>query len=227
MLEAAATAAAAASVDAARYVARSEGLDRLDLPVGDRVVQTALAIWAERIEEPSANDERGREHIDSFIRGATGLGWSWEPQYIRNGQFAWCGAFAAECYGRNGLNASIRRKSLPSCYRLKRDLANLRIALSSIQPGDIVVVGGEGGKSWGDHITIAVEVHGGLIYTVEGNARGLLPDGSEGEGVIKRTRPLPKTAGGPGISNAECPVSGRPQSMEVMHVYRPRPADFI
>jgi hypothetical protein len=89
---------------------------------------------------------------------------------------------------------------------------------------------GDGAKKQGTHITMVyrVSLKEGLVYTVEGNARGLLPDSTVGEGVIKRTRPLPKRVDGPGLNkHAKCPLSGLPQSAEVMHVYRFLPADFV
>ena len=95
------------------------------------------------------------------------------------------------------------------------------IPLDEIEPGDIVVVG-TGRKKVGDHITIADQNVGGLIYTYEGNAWGLGPGepAETYEGVITRTRPLPKSAGGPGVGGDRCPVSGGRQTKEAMHAYR-------
>lgn len=234
MLEATLTAAAAASADAARYEARRMAMEQLDQPTtGEQIAARALAIWAEGITEPSRQGIGGNpERIWGFEANPDAMGWGWLEAYARNGQRAWCGAFAAAVYGAR-LDFAIRQKILPSCSRLYARWGSRRVALADIQPGDIVVVGDRRPDSkgrptpQGNHITIALEVRDGLVYTVEGNAKGRLPDGSIGEGVIKRTRPLPASAGGPGISGDECPVSGRPQSMEVMFAYRPHPTDFV
>jgi hypothetical protein len=57
-----------------------------------------------------------------------------------------------------------------------------------IRPGDIVVVGDD--KWYGDHIVmpVAPPTTEGTFKTVEGNARGRLPGGKEGKGVVKRQR---------------------------------------
>lgn len=195
-------------------------------------LEVALGAWADHVEEPPG---RGHEVIDEMIRGEYGLGWPtadaihWErgAAYERNGQFAWCGAFAAWALGHCGLRPEIRYRHMASCSRLHAFAARTAraVALNRIEPGDVVVVG-DGKKKQGDHVTLAIEVVDGLVYTVEGNARGLLPDGKIGEGVVKRTRPLPTAFGGAGQSSAKCPVSKLPQRMAVRWAYRFGPADF-
>ena len=55
-----------------------------------------------------------------------------------------------------------------------------------VQPGDILVVGGA--KKYGTHITLVESFDGRDFTTIEGNAYGLLANGKEREGVIKRVR---------------------------------------
>ena len=98
-----------------------------------------------------------------------------------------------------------------------------------MQRGDIVVVS-RGIKSAGEHITMVRHVDGGLIHTVEGNARGRLPNGKDGEGVIIRTRPLPTMYGGPTPADRQrfrCPVSGRTQPSVATWAYRFLAEDFV
>jgi len=118
----------------------------------------------------------------------------------------------------------VRRRHMASCYRLWKAGKTIEgvaedgaipvraVDADAIRPGDIVVVG-NGKKRWGDHICLVERVQGGLVYTIEGNARGVGPDGDTFEGVVKRTRPPQK-------SRARCPVSGLRQAYEVMWAYR-------
>lgn len=232
--------------DLKRWISRVIMVERLDdAPYGDasdsakitmdaiskEIARTAHQIWAMGVQEPPGN---GAAQIDRFIRGPRGLGWpsadahTWKAgaAYTKNGMFAWCGAFAAECLGRSGLSASIRYKHLASTSRLwayckgtPRD-----IPIEEARPGDLAVVS-SGEKSYGEHITVitGVQPDEGLYQTVEGNARGLAAgdDGTLWEGVVKRTRPyrdLPL--------DARCPLSGRAQSMVVVKVYRFLLEDF-
>lgn len=150
------------------------------------VVQAAQEEWARHVEEPPG---KGSDRIDTYIRGARSMAWEWLKRYLRDGQSSWCGAFAAHCYGVAGLLQAARVKHLPSTYRLdrwcRRD-ERRRIAHTDLQPGDIAVVGTR--KRYGDHITIVERVDELLVTTIEGNGHGRLPDGSSGEGVVRRTR---------------------------------------
>ena len=68
-----------------------------------------------------------------------------------------------------------------------------KISPEKVQPGDIVVVYAAKRTMQGDHITLCVDsstLNEGYITTIEGNAHGEFPDGSRGEGVIKRQRKL-------------------------------------
>lgn len=190
-----------------------------------------LDLWKSHVEEPP---HQGWERIDDLIRGPLGLGWgtadavNWTPnQRYESETFLWCGATVARALGEFGLLAEIRRKHVASTYRLHAFCrgTDRMVELDNIQPGDIVITG-NGRKRVGDHITMAMRVDDGLVYTVEGNAHGRLPDGNVAEGVVMRTHPLPKSAGGPGRAGGKCPVSGLPFWHEVLWAYRFLPEDF-
>lgn len=200
-----------------------------------RSIALALELWSERIEEPPG---AGWQGIDRFIRSPLGLGWgtadakTWKPgaAYDKNNMFSWCGAFVAFLLGSLGLALALRYKHLASTGRLLRAFRGTPryIAdLAQVQPGDVAVVS-DGSLAEGEHIVFVLDVlPGGVLLTAEGNARGLGPDGKVYEGVVKRTRPLPKRFGGPGVNaKLRCPVSGRPQTMQVVHVYRFLDEDF-
>jgi len=135
--------------------------------------------------------------IDAYIKSSEGIGWSWEKPYTKNGQFAWCGAFAAFCYTK--VNSRIKKKIFPSCYRLYSNWGKTsrHISLENIEPGDIVVVFTAKRSLQGDHITLCVDnstMQDGYITTIEGNAHGELGNGERGEGVITRKRNLDEVA---------------------------------
>jgi hypothetical protein len=152
--------------------------------------ETALARaaseWALDVREPPHSNW---QRIDAYLRGAEGLGWTWLSTYTRNRQAEWCGAFAAFCY--SSLSLQIRRDHLASTYRLKRWAKGTPrwVEPANLRPGDIVVVGAEQGRPWGDHVTLCIGVHGDHVDTIEGNAIGLGPDGSRREGVVRTSRP--------------------------------------
>ena len=160
-------------------------------------IDRALAEWSSMVEEP---DQR----INTYIRSMEGIGWNWEKEYTRNGQFAWCGAFAAFCY--TAVKFKTRQKIFPSCYRLYSNWSQTsrKIEPRYMLPGDIVVVYSSARATWGDHITrCRVAPIDGKVETIEGNAHGMSPHGPT-EGVIKRERALDSVA----------------------HIYRLLPEDF-
>ncbi len=208
--------------------------------VGAAVVAIALAEWQRGVREPPG---LGWDRIDAYIRSAQGLAWNtadiatWKPgvPYTKNGMFAWCGAFAAWCWGGAGLGATIRRKLMPSTVRLFGGYGGLpgwhggprSVPLLDARAGDIGVVT-KGGSTAGHHIVLIerLDAAAGLVHTLEGNASGLGPDGATYEGVVRRTRTLPTSAGGVGVNLKHlCPVSGLPQKYTLLHVYRPLPED--
>jgi hypothetical protein len=160
----------------------------------DLVIGRAEEEWNRPVTEPNGE---GWERIDEYIRGSQGLAWTWEERYVRNRQFAWCGAFAAFCFEAAGLNAEIRQKVMPSTYRLKRWATGSSRLLSpdAVGRGDVVIVGPAGGNAWGSHITICESAGSdGYINTFEGNASGTGPDGSRYEGVVRQRRPFERVA---------------------------------
>jgi hypothetical protein len=183
----------------------------------ERVMQVLAAgadEWIRPVHEPPGE---GWERIDSYIRGEGGLGWSSEARYVRNRQFAWCGAFAAFCFGKAGLKKTIRKRVMPSTYRLYSwAKGNERMRqISEVGSGDIVLVGPSEGKRWGAHITICDEVDAvnGHIHTIEGNASGRGPNDDRYEGVVRQSRPLPSD-------------NLPPKRYRVMHVIRPLSEDY-
>lgn len=137
------------------------------------------------------------DRINAYIRSAEGLGWSWVEPYTKNGEFAWCGAFASFCYTK--VNSNIRKKIFPSCYRLYSNWAKTsrKIPIEDVQAGDIVVIYTAKRSVQGDHITLCVDAStkkDGYIKTIEGNAKGELGNGEFGEGVVRQERELEKIA---------------------------------
>ena len=159
----------------------------------DNVVEAlerAMAEFEAFVKDPS-------ERISLYIKSSHGIGWSWEADYVKNGQFAWCGAFAAWCHTR--VKFDIRKKIFPSCYRLYANWGQTsrKIDPMKVQPGDIVVIYTSKRSVQGDHITLCVDtsnINEGYINTIEGNAKGTLGNGEYGEGVIKQQRTLDKIA---------------------------------
>jgi len=137
--------------------------------------------------------EHTAKHIIKYVE--EGLEWRLDKPYcnsanLKRGGFSWCGAFQAYC--DRELKQSIRKKVMPSTYRLYEFCIGTerQIPLDQIEAGDIVVVGRKNGKRWGAHITRAVNVCEEYVECIEGNAHGELGDGSWGEGVIIRKRPF-------------------------------------
>jgi hypothetical protein len=186
-------------------------------------IEAAIAVahseWKSKVFEPGrgydapAHDPAYERRIDEYIRGPYGLHWPGakmgpngllrEP-YRKNGDFAWCGAFVAFCYGCVGLKREIRHSIFPSTERIyswargkvTRGVdpgGDRRVEIKDIQRGDIVIVGRNPSlskKPAGDHITLAISgIDRGSIDTYEGNARGILGDARFGEGVIHHERP--------------------------------------
>ena len=135
--------------------------------------------------------------VNTYTQSREGAGWSWQADYTKNGQYAWCGFFAAFCH--TSVKFPIRQKIFPSCYRLYQNWSKTSRCIdhAKVQPGDIVVVYSSKRALQGDHITLCVDnstLNDGYITTIEGNAHGTLGDGEYGEGVIKRERKLEEFA---------------------------------
>ena len=164
-------------------------------------VQTVLANaereWKSNVTEPGEGGDSSR--INYYIKSTNCLGWTWEDDYQKNGDFAWCGAFAAAVYGVQ-VRSNVRTKIFPSCYRLYDNWfhTSRHQDKEAIRPGDIVVVFTSDDKTptWGNHITIARTSpdKDGNFHTTEGNAHGVNPDQQWVEGVVKRTRNIKDVA---------------------------------
>ena len=205
--------------DDLRRLRRSLAMSEIDLPAREFInpssnettvsehsreaLQRGFTEWDNNVTEPEYNGDWQR--INTYIKGAAGIGWTWESDYVRNGQFAWCGAFAAFCYTK--IRSKIRSKIFPSCYRLWDNWGGTHRKVSNISPGDIVVVytSTSHSPSYGNHITIACSylLDDGDFETIEGNAKGPGPNGKI-EGVIRRKRNI----------------------KDVAHIYRPSSEDY-
>ena len=187
---------------------------------GELAMNRAKRMWLEKvIDPPSSSDkyERSRNLIDKFIRTEDGLNWGWEEPYEKDGDFAWCGSFAAYAWGQVGLNLKLRYRYFASTYRLDR-YARYKPAIENTtpvkpennarkylrldknsglgdvlefnpSPGDILLVGR---KNYGSHVTIVERFipESQEFITLEGNAKGNGPYGKQYEGVIRTKRPL-------------------------------------
>lgn len=166
-------------------------------PQSLEAIKRAEAEWQLNVTEPEYDGDWQR--INTYIKSSEGLGWSWEADYTKNGQFSWCGAFAAFAYGRSVL-PSIRQKIFPSCYRLWSSWGKTSRCRDGEQPqiGDIVTVFTSDAQSpvQGNHIVLVTSAPDdmGLFNTIEGNAHGEGPDGDMIEGVIKRQRSMDSVA---------------------------------
>ncbi len=182
-------------------------------PITDQVAQAALDAtlraegeWELDVTEPGLGGAHGADRINVYISGSDGLQWpdanmkkDGANPYEKNGDFAWCGAFAAYCWAI--LKPSIRKSTFPSTYRLWRDWQSRRIPASNMRAGDIVVVWNDSAtaedrekKPYGQHITICRQPGADSYTTWEGNARATGPDGRYREGVGTRERELSNVA---------------------------------
>lgn len=221
-----------------RHIARIQGQNAiaaiLDARFTPAHVKKAAHYWSLGILEPgeTGNDEASPKPaaIDDIIRNDKHGAWGWLDAYTRDGQTSWCGHFVAACFGP-ALPRAVRQRVMASTSRLLDHHAAhgiLRLPSTEAIPGDVLVVKHHSSKKRaGDHITLVeyVDHKAGLIHTIEGNARGLVPGGARGdkrdarEGVVRRTRPI-------GRANAStCPVSGLPQSSGAFAIYRITPRD--
>lgn len=172
----------------------------------DAVLKRARETWELDIFDPDRGDVgagrplavRSRDAIDSIIE--LGLGWesrqlggTQKGPYRWNGDFAWCGAFAAWCWRAAGLRAYLRDKSLASTKRLwkwaPRGNAR-RVARTDVRAGDLVIVRTTGDEPiFGDHIVLAAAapdpVTGWIAKWAGNDKNGIGPKGNRREGVVK------------------------------------------
>lgn len=148
------------------------------------VVAAALAEWRSVVRDAPS----GYAAILRYYRD--GLGWTWQKYPAPGAQ--WCGAFAAECWRRAGLDKQVRYKRMAGVTRLlgwcRGEQGQRRVVEpDAIEPGDIVLIGG----LTPNHIAIAVSPPDdlGRVWCIEGNGVAELGDHTTGEGVVRRLRP--------------------------------------
>jgi hypothetical protein len=93
---------------------------------GERALERGIAAWNRDIIDPPSQSLRDpafdsdRLEIDSYIRNAVLLGGVQYPKifkYQKDGDYEWCGAFAAHCW-EPFIHAELRQLYFPSTYRL-------------------------------------------------------------------------------------------------------------
>jgi hypothetical protein len=181
---------------------------------GRTAIDCAESLWKVGIYDPRRSDKSeagttSRMYIDRMIQ--SGLGWTWEPAYTGDGDFEWCGAFAAHCWRAAGLNAEARKTYFASTYRLDRwargqsvngkpnkkpaDRLLAEIDENSTalpwepRAGDILLIG-PAGSGYGKHICLVESYADGVFRTIEGNGTGLAPNGKRWQGVVRAERKL-------------------------------------
>ena len=203
------------------------------------VVDEALTQLKLKVKEPTKFFKNGASIIDGYIR-RTGLKWStadaitWKRNapYVKNGQFQWCGAFAAHCYAAAGLKEHIRDKFFSSASRLfdkgpeengiwvgsecpETGTPCRIVSPDSVKPGDLLVMGFvRDNKPAPSHIGICYKVFPGELITIEGNARGysygwdlrMKENEATYEGVIMQRRKLRPENGDYGILRVIRPI---------------------
>ncbi len=111
-----------------RFESEQDGLAGLTGPAlvrrsGALAVMRAKSLWLSDIIDPpdgSVTYEGSRRLINEFIRDAGGLHWTWEPQYVQNGDFEWCGSYIAAAWSKVRLSLRWRQAFFASTYRLDR-----------------------------------------------------------------------------------------------------------
>jgi peptidoglycan hydrolase-like protein with peptidoglycan-binding domain len=212
--------------------------------MGQFAVATATLLWLEDVVDPpdrSDRWEKSRAVIDKLIRTDIGLGWYWEPPYIKDGDYEWCGSLPAMAYAVF-VPPAIRSLYFASTYRLDRfaqersvhdepppvvtgDVKRLHVVfdehsgpndldLANPRPGDIALVGGAT-DGYGVHVTLLESWDGRVLHTIEANSSGAGPHGNEREGVCRRTRPVGLKLGEP------------PKEKHLRRLIRLAPSDFV
>lgn len=90
---------------------------------GEIALREAKLVWLTDVVDPPTNSAelaRSRKTIDDMIRTPQGLDWSWWDPYVKNGDYEWCGAFAAFAWRAAGITREARYSFFSSVYRLDR-----------------------------------------------------------------------------------------------------------
>lgn len=202
---------------------------------GQIVLDEAVAQLKLNIKEPTKLFKNGAAAIDRFIRftglkwnTADALTWKKDAPYVKNGQFQWCGAFAAHCYAAAGLSPRILHDFFSSASRLfdrgpvengkwtGTDNGIRLIKPEDIKPGDLLVMGYvRGGEPVPSHIGLTWIISGTKVQTIEGNASGypfgwnfenISSESAKYEGVITQQRKLNPKEGEYGILRIIRPI---------------------
>lgn len=171
--------------------------------------------WKKDVYDPTVHDTTAaakfsKDAITYFIQ--KGLGWTWEDAYKGDGDFEWCGAFAAAQWAQ--VKPQLRKTYFSSTYRLDRyakyrsafgekNTGTGRLVLDlderttiadfqkkwTVQQGDILLIGPSG---YGAHICLVESFAEttGTFSTIEGNGTGRGPHGERQQGVVKALRKL-------------------------------------
>lgn len=173
--------------------------------MNQELVKNALAIWAENVD---VNTLDGRKRISQFfteVKSSKGASYwaSHLKEVSTDGIFddskrsgdrgQYCGLFIAYA-GLGLIYPDIGYFCLPSTARMNSaakwaEAGTIKpepVRQSDIQPGDIITVGTD--KPYGTHLALVVGRRGDLLETVEANTTGMLGNGKQGRGVVKRTR---------------------------------------
>lgn len=178
----------------------------------------ALALWREHIRDTQPGYAGDTEAIAELYRE---IGWGWEIDdgYDESAGHEWCGVGAAVAGLRLGdhlesdrcvpvgLDPDVAELVMPSTDRLfSHQLGGTDywseagvppaklIDLDAAESGDIATCYPDK-KRWGSHIVVvAGHERNGHLPTIEANATGELPDGSTGEGVVRRKRSVEQVA---------------------------------
>jgi len=116
------------------------------IEAGQQALAVARALWELHVADPPRSTWRdpawdaSRLLIDGMIRGPQGLGWSrcsaLVKAYRHDGDYEWCGAFAARCWRAAGLDPALARVYWSSTYRLDR-YGSRRVAFWT--PGELAL----------------------------------------------------------------------------------------
>jgi len=181
--------------------------------LGCALVSAADAEWRKGVRDFDPDQNATPDLIQKYFDET---GWHWFLGNYSNGTYteqwrdkdwqSWCGLFASYCGLQVGnwlyddrcvdiqLEENVVQDTLPSTHKLSdRSRWNTPPTYPGnleLIPGDVITVGDYNGGA-GSHIALVCDRPAGKkVETIEGNAYGQFPDGSRGEGVVRRTRGL-------------------------------------
>lgn len=177
--------------------------------------QEAERLWRLDVIDPRRDDrseqaERSRVLIAQFIH--EGLGWTDPAEYEGDGDFSWCGAFAAFCWREAGALPEVRKHHFASTRRLDKwagsspaedpvtrrrlvlnaTVSDADLAAFAPRPGDLLLVGGADSPH-GSHIGLLTRFDPATktFTSIEGNGFGEGPNTARPrEGLVLVARRL-------------------------------------